>query len=81
MTAEPDFLSQNGDLKSGPEQMDWYLARRAEAVAKGARWHRYSFHPEIKYLILYEGWHVMPVDADGNLDEGEPRWQMSADIQ
>jgi hypothetical protein len=73
---EPDFLSQNGDL-SDEATLAWYIARRKEATAAGATWHRFSRHPELRDLILYEGWRECPVDENGDLDEGQPRWQIS----
>lgn len=78
MATEPDFLSQNGQPMQPYERLKWWSQRASEATAKGAQWHRFAIHPEQDNLILYEGWRVMPVDADGNLDEGEPKFQFTA---
>lgn len=75
--SEPDFISQNGEAIAA-NRLVWFKARARAAEAKGATWHRLSVHPEIGGLILYEGWKKKPLDADGNLDEGEPHWQLSA---
>ena len=76
--AEPDFLSQAELTPGSREQVDWMKARAKEAEAKGARWHRWSRDPINPRLILHEAWPVRPVDVHGNLDEGEPRFQISA---
>jgi hypothetical protein len=78
MASEPDFLAQNQfEVPGGRDFCDWLSVHAGEAKLKGASWYRCSHHQTIPGLYLFEGWHVRPVDADGNLDEGEPRWPMS----
>jgi hypothetical protein len=76
---EPDFLSQNGESITHT-RLQWFAERAKAAEAKGATWHRFSVHPDIGGLILYEGWKQKPVDDDGNLNEGKPRWQFSPEL-
>jgi hypothetical protein len=78
MASEPDFLSQTVLALGSREQIDWMTARANEAAAKGARWHRWSVDPSHPGLILHEAWHVRPTDTDGNLEEGKPRFQLTA---
>ncbi len=70
--SEPDFISQCGDLKTKDEHFEWWRSRAAEAFNRGATHFRYSVHPEIQNLILFEGWKQRPTQ------EGNPRFQFAA---
>jgi hypothetical protein len=66
---EPNFIAQ-GSAKTRDEAHEWWKARSAEAMAEGCTFCRYSQHPTITDLILFEAWQVQP------RNQGEPRWQL-----
>lgn len=71
MSEEPDFLSQNGELFTREDQLRWFHDKTAEAQAGGAVLARYSIHPDIPGLALFEAWKQRPND------QGDIRWQLT----
>ena len=69
---EPDFLSQCGEALTPGQRREWFRFEAFQAEEKGATFHRYSVHPDIPNLILYEGWKERPDE------QGEQRWQFVA---
>lgn len=74
MSNEPDFLSQNGEDITTEQRDEWFKARTDEAKAAGATLARYSIHPDIPHLALFEAW----IKPPKNFEQGEPRWQLAA---
>jgi len=66
---EPNFIAQ-GSAETREEAQAWWKDRSIEAMAEGCTFCRYSQHPTITDLILFEAWQVQP------RDQGEPRWQL-----
>ena len=64
---EPEFISQTEVIPGSREAINWMTDRSKETQEKGARWHRWSWHPDIPNLLLHEAWHVRPVDDRDNL--------------
>lgn len=73
---EPFFIAQTGETKTAQERHDWIRARGDEAKADGSRHGRVSFDPD-NNLLLMECWKEVPM-RDGQIYEGEPRWQLTA---
>lgn len=73
---EPFFIAQTADTKTAEERHDWIRTRGDEAKADGSRHGRVSFDPE-NNLLLMECWKEVPI-VDGQLREGNPRWQLVA---
>jgi hypothetical protein len=70
MSHEPDFISQCGEPLTESARLEWFMSRAREAEDAGAVLARYSVHPDIPDLILFEAWKVRPAD------QGEIRWQL-----
>jgi hypothetical protein len=77
----PDFISQSSKSRSSKEMLEWFRDRGREATTKGATHHRFSTHPSNRCWTLYEGWKERPYNDAGQIDEGEPRWQLSSSDQ
>jgi hypothetical protein len=74
---DPDYLAQTAEPTTKEGRRQWIEARRDEARTEGVTHARLSWDAHLN-LILFEGWKVRPVDEDGNLDEGTPRFQFAA---
>ncbi len=70
-TDEPFFICQSGETMTEKEAQSWFRRTAGEARQEGARWVRFSYHPEIQHLRIVEGWHVRPDD------EGDIRWSLT----
>lgn len=73
---EPEYLAQNADGLAGEAARDWFSDRAKDAKAVGMTHCRFTVHPDHGWLLV-EGWRTMP-RVDGELREGEPRWQIAA---
>lgn len=73
---EPEYIAQNADGLTGDAALDWFKQCSVEANSKGCTHGRYTIHPEHGWLLV-EGWNVAP-RVDGELREGEPRWQVTS---
>lgn len=73
---EPDYIAQKGARLNRDAAAEWFAARNIEAMAAGCTHGRYTIHPAYGWLLL-EGWKVPP-RRNGELSEGEPRWQIVA---
>jgi hypothetical protein len=71
-SAEPKFISQNGENLSPDETREWFRECAREAEEQGAVFHRFTAHPTIVGLILHEGWTEQPQE------QGEPRFMLQA---
>lgn len=72
MNNEPQYSAQCGEPLNGEQQLAWAKARLKDAFGRGTAWHRYSAHPTIPHLILFEGWRQRPAE------EPPPRWHLVA---
>lgn len=73
---EPTIISQNADGLTGDAARAWFNKGFQLAKRAGARHARCSVHPE-KGWLLFEAWPEAP-KVNGELCEGEPRWQIAA---
>lgn len=68
---EPDFVAQNGEIKSREDFDRWMEKNKAEFNPLGCTHVRITKHETIPNLVLFEGWKVRPND------EGEPRFALT----
>lgn len=73
---EPDYIAQNGERLDRDAAAEWFKAHIAEARTQGCTHGRFTIHPDHGWLLV-EGWKVMP-RANGEICEGEPRWQVTS---
>lgn len=76
MNLEPEYIAQNADGLTGMSAQDWFSAQAKEAKTAGMTHCRFAVHDERGWLLV-EGWRIMP-RVDGELREGELRWQIAA---
>lgn len=69
--SEPIYIAQTFEPEhmKGKAALDWWRARGAEAIAKGATFPRYSWREDPPGLLI-ECWEQRPDD------QGEQRWSL-----
>lgn len=72
--AEPIYVRQSGDVMTEEEARHWFHGVAQEAYEEGVKHARFSVHPDIPNLRIFEGWAERP-PCDG---EGEIRWALTA---
>lgn len=72
---EPAIIAQNADGLTGSAALAWFSGEALHAKEVGMTHARYAVHPAHGWL-LFEAWERPPV-LDGELVEGEPRWQIT----
>jgi hypothetical protein len=75
--SDPDYIAQTAECATPQQRQTWLVARVAAARERGITFSRATVSDD-GALLLYEGWKDRPLDKEGNLDQGEPRWQLSA---
>ena len=68
---KPDFVAQTAEPLTGEERIAWFRERAIEAYAEGVTRSRFSIHPELAHLTLYEGW----IEAADDVDD--PHFQLT----
>lgn len=71
MSDEPFYVRQTAEQMTEDEARRWFHEAAEEACQGGAKWARYTVHPDIKHLMIVEAWRERPDD------EGEPRFALT----
>ena len=70
MNEEPFFVRQTDEPRIADERRAWVEARVAEANAEGSTFARFSHHPVLTNVLLFEAWKERPHD------QGAPRFTL-----
>jgi len=70
---EPEIVRQCGDFQNEAQGREWFDLQTNQAKEAGMTFARYTIHPDIAGLILFEAWRRQPKH------QGEPRFALTTE--